>query len=227
MKRKMLNSSVIVGFSVAILFSFNTCKDPDTPTYECTPDITVLLPEKAVSMFFFKEGSYWIYQREDSLYTDSIWVTAASQEFYPVDTKVHFSFKGQKCYESRNTYFKSKEAYFFSSNQYSLLERAPKNTNSYSEELFVLYDGWQKTSQIRLGFVGDNIELINAYGDSVSHLDSVNISGKEYYDISVYKKKVNLPDYLKESYYAPGFGIIRFKDNYEAWWNLIRCNIVQ
>ncbi|MHB1277622.1 MAG: hypothetical protein ACYC1Q_04425 [Bacteroidia bacterium] len=204
-----------------------SCRDKDEPEYECTPDISVLLPKKAVSMFCFKEGSYWIYQREDSMYFDSVWVTSYSEGVYPVDRKVYNYFKGEKCYESRITVFQSRDGYFFNSNKYSLHERAPKNTLSYSEELFVLYDGWQQTSQIRLDFVGDKIEIINAYGDSVRHLDSINVKGTIYYDITLYIKQINQLDYLKESYYAPGFGMIRFKDNYDAWWNLISSNIVQ
>ena len=218
---------VICGFLLVAVFNLQSCRKKDTPTYECTPDITVLLPEKAVSMFCFKEGSYWIYQREDSLYTDSVWVTETRQGTYPVDKKVYNYFNGQKCYESRITYFNSRDAYFFTSNKFGLQNRAPKNTSSYSEELFVLYDGWQKTSDIRLGFVGNKMEKINAYGDTVYHIDSIEVLGLRYYDVTIYKQKVQKPDYLKEAFYAPNIGMIRFKDIHDAWWDLIRYNIIQ
>lgn len=209
------------------LLSLQSCRDKDEPEYECTSDNTVLLPEKAVSMFFFKEGSYWIYQREDSLYTDSVWVTKATVGIFPVDKKEYPYFKGQKCYESRNTYFASHQGYFFDDNIYSLQNRAPKTTTTYSEELFFLGDGWQKTSDIRLDFMGNEIERINAYGDSVYHKDSIEVSGEHYFDITMYKQMIQKPDYLIEAYYAPNKGMIRFKDTHDAWWNLIRYKIIQ
>lgn len=228
-------SRYIQGFKIVFLsvlvFSgmvgLQNCGEPDSPTYECTPDITVLLPEKAVSTFFFEEGTYWVYQREDSLYSDSVWVTLAREEILPVNTKAFPDFKKAKCYESKSTLLSSSKNYFFISNGYILQLRGPKNTLSYSEEVFVLYDGWQKTSQIRLDLIGNEYSTVNAYGDSVYHQDSIEVNGRNYLDITMYKRKSQRPDYLKEAYYAPCFGMIRFKDNNDAWWNLIRYNIVQ
>ncbi|MDX5319532.1 MAG: hypothetical protein LPK48_00610 [Bacteroidota bacterium] len=209
------------------LLGLHNCGEPDTPAYECTSDITVLLPEKAVSTFFFKEGSYWVYQREDSLYVDSVWVTWSKQEVLPIDIKSFPTFKKEKCYEARSTTLKSLNNYFFDSNNYILQNRAPKEVGSYEEEVFVVYDGWKKTSDIRLDFVGNETEIINAYGDSVFHKDSLNVIGTWYYDIFHYERSSQRPDYLKEAYYSSGYGMIRFKDNNDSWWNLMRCNIVQ
>lgn len=231
MKRKRLKSFVIRGLCVSMLFSLNTCKDSDTPSYECTTDITVLLPEKAVSTFFFKEGSYWIYQREDSLYTDSVWVTSAHQDILPVNKKVYNYFKGEKCYQSRSTFFTSKNGYFFISSKYSLQIKAPENTSLYSEEVFVLYETPSLNSgnspQERILFRGNDLVKSNGFGDTTILLDSFAVVDTVLPNAMLFRKNASFPDYLKEAYYAPGFGLIRFNDKDDAWWNLVRYNIVQ
>ena len=222
---------LLLTLSCLALLNLQSCRDKDEPEYECTPDITVLLPEKAVSMFCFKEGSYWIYQREDSLYTDSVWVTSAHEYIRPVNTKVHNYFKGQKCYQSRSTFFTSGNGYLFFSSKFSLQTDFPDNTSSYSEEWFSLYENPTLSSgnspQVRIEYGGNELAQMNSFGDSAFHLDSITIKNTVYSDVVRFKKHASFKDYLKEAYYAPGYGMIRFKDIHDAWWDLIRYNIIQ
>jgi len=228
-------SRYIQGFKIVFLsvlvfsgmLGLQNCGEPDTPTYECTPDITVLLPEKVVSTFFFKEGSYWIYQREDGAYLDSIWVSKSSVGIYPVNTKAHPNFKGKKCYEAKQTIFTSLSGYIFENNEYFIQAAYPKETDDQNEEVFVVFDGWKKTRDSRIFCQRNQFEGLNDIGDSIFEIQSLVVSGKKYSNVVHYKKIAPRPYYLLEAYYAPGYGMIRTKDENDAWWNLVRYNIVQ
>lgn len=214
------------------MFPFlQSCRDKDTPTYECTPDITVLLPEKALSMFYFKPGSYWIYQREDSLYTDSVWVTASVAQNIAVNTKYSPDFKGKKCYEYRSTTLMSGKGYFFDNVEFAFLTPYPIIDSSYSNELFFVYENLDlisgKSSLCRAIFKGNRLVEDNGFGDSSVLLDSIQIRNTIFSNVLMFRKNASFPDYLKEAYYTSNIGMIRFKDIHDSWWNLIRYNIIQ
>lgn len=216
-----------------VMLTFQNCGNPDIPDYECTSDITIFIPDLADSIFFFKEGTYWIYQREDSLYEDSVWVSAEVVKNYPVDHKEYPEVKSKKCYEYRSVTLSSKEAYFFETTEFVVQRYEPINGTDYSKEIFFINENLTlssgKSPLHRVIWIGDRLASDNGFGDTAVMLDTYFNNGIAYYTV-LQLKKASPPafkDYLVEGYYAERFGLIRFKDKHGAWWNVIRSHIVQ
>lgn len=218
-----------------ILLTFQNCGKPDIPDYECNSDITVFIPEAADSIFFFKEGTYWIYQREDSLYEDSVWVSGVIAKNYPVDHKAYPEVKTKKCYEFRSVTLTSKEGYFFDNTEFLVQGFEPIDGADYSKEVFFINENItfrnpdRKSPRGRVLFAGNNLAMNNGYGDIATWLVSFSHGNTTYNSVIHLKNRPysKNQEYAAEVYYASRFGMIRFKDDNGIWWNLIRSHIVQ
>jgi len=64
-----------------LILSSISCHDDNYPE-GCNKRNTVLLPEDAKARFYFKDGTYWVYQDSISKEIDSCWVENSNSEIY-------------------------------------------------------------------------------------------------------------------------------------------------
>lgn len=230
-----MKALLLLFLTCLLLISLQGCRNKDEPEYECTSDITVFIPKVADSLFFFKEGTYWIYQREDSLYEDSVWVSGEVTKNHPVDHELYPEVRTKKCYEFRSVMLTSKEAFLFEKSEFVVQRYEPINGTDYSKEVFfineniIFSDPTDKAQKSRVIFVGNNLARNNGYDDTATWLNSYSHGNITYNSVIHLKNRLYSmdKDYAVEVYYASGVGMIRFKDKHDSWWNLIRYKIIQ
>jgi hypothetical protein len=197
----------------------------------CTSANTVLVPQDLKDRFFFKEGTYWIYQNIQTNETDSVWVFNSTNNTSAVDTKI-FGDGYNKCYEVFD--IKTKSAKFQDAHYYSRLGISlhPIKEMNSNKELFGLSEGTplnNYTAIYRLEVRGNKYE--NQDGAEILMLDSINtLTGLIFKDILrlKYPAGFQTQDYMDDMHYAKNVGLVkfhRFTDN--SNWELIRYNIIQ
>ncbi|MDZ4758730.1 MAG: hypothetical protein SGJ10_11430 [Bacteroidota bacterium] len=60
---------------LALCISCNLNKKP-----KCTQSNTVHVPQNAIDYFYFKEGSWWVYEDEATKEQDSVWVSYSRKD---------------------------------------------------------------------------------------------------------------------------------------------------
>jgi hypothetical protein len=209
-----------------LLFSCDRNKQEETV---CSAANTVLIPQDLKDRFFFKEGTYWIYQNIQTNETDSVWVWKFYNENVSAD-KYENNGINNKCYETIGTSLKS--IMFVNKSRYTSYQTTFYPKKSTGEEVFGLDESTplnNYTAIYRIEIRGNKYE--NQDGAEILMLDSLTTGTKIVFkDILRLKYPVGFQtqDYMDDMHYAKNIGLVkfhRFTDN--SNWELIRYNIIQ
>jgi len=208
---RILFCFVITIISMTLL-NCNRCE-----TNECTNGNTPYRISKVEKdYFYFKTGSWWVYENELSQEQDSMYVTESNIE----------RIMGDEACDCEESLFircgtSLDDSLFFntisSGSKYLYFTR--KNLGSSFIEL-----------TFRFQVLNDSaLSLTNQHNAIISYLPSYKVLNEEFKN--VYRCFYNraLTDFYSDSYFASGIGLIRFtyKDGDGTYWNLIRYHVIQ
>ena len=208
--KKLLFLILIV--SLFILNNCNRCK-----TIECSEGNTKNRISTVVKKYFyFKTGSWWVYQNEISLERDSIYVV--KDEF-----KKFFISEACECDERIFVRYEStfNDSFFYS-------------TESYSSPVVVFnrikYNSSYRDLTYRFTANDDTLlRLSNTHNAIITFLPSYKGINEEFKNVYRCFYHKALTDYLSDSYFAPNVGLIRYqyKNGDASYWNLINYKVEQ
>jgi hypothetical protein len=232
---------VIVILSIGILVNIS-CKRVKYATTACNKRNRVEIPQKVKDYFSFKEGTYWVYQNQKTLATDSHWVC----ESY-LGTKEIKGNSGEKCHCFSGTCYENmemkilnpsmtecvhagnKEPYirFFLTLDYNEAEKYSKNYYRFLLETgraTSINEFWND-GRWRLNYMGIGI------GNELKDTSNYYVKNLKYTNCILQRSNV-LPiyDHYSEVIMAQNIGIVsyvNYKDTTNATWHLIRKNIIQ
>ena len=192
----------------------------------------IKIPQRVVDYFYFKEGTYWIYENETTQELDSQWVTSSRFKYEQrpgdLDTdEKHCNCYNKLCFEWFDIYIKSNKlnSYGYGVNaDLNHVDQFTKSNYTYYFELNVPYlvttylmidnnDTW-KCSVNMTDTLSLQIANIN-YTNNISFYDINYMNGKRKSDI-FYK--------ITRS---KNIGIISYTDYDRQNWKLIRKHIIQ
>lgn len=210
-----------------LLFPFlQGCGANDTPNYECTPDITIPFPQDALDRFYFKSGTWWVYEEINNPgMEDSVWVIMNQKNTSSPDESVFGQINTQKCYDNHITSTKSAR---FGEIKCWMQIKDPYDGFDYSKEFFEIIEQPKGSEPIyRLTLEGKNYKNENSYGDKISLIDSISTQLYTHYNALHFEKTQSLFDYLQEAWYIKNIGLVKFERVDGSEWELVRYSIVQ
>lgn len=189
-------------------------------------------PQLMKDYFMFKDSSYWIYQDSISGDIDSFWVT----DFKRFDNEWPYYETGTKntpCYEfirydiKRKLYPKLKERVYLNGiYQRNNLENLTSYYNTH--ELSYLGSNIKNARRIT-SYRRDSIRSETYYEDGfVIKLTNYKLRNFVFDNVLfLYYPNISSDDWVRKIYYSKNIGVIKFEDEYDKVWELIRYKIKQ
>jgi|GEM_PF-2317358 len=210
------------------MLGLHNCGGPDTPTYECTPDITVPFPQDALDRFYFKTGTWWVYEEINNPgMEDSVWVTKNEVITEPPNPKIYGKINTRKCYSA---YY----VHIVNSRYGSLLIKmgisSPFDGFDYEKEFFGVGAIGELSNNIDLCIAnldGDSYREKNCDDNRISIDNSIMVQSQQYHEALHLLKDKGTWDYLDEAWYVRHIGLVKYKRADGSEWELVRYNIVQ
>ena len=217
----------ILFLSLTSLFLL-TCKKDDSDLV-CTDANTIRSPQEALDYFYFKKGTWWLYQEDSTGLTDSIWV---SEDLRNSDNlaslKYHCGCGYGKCVE--NIIITLENRIHNSSNGTFLIKMGPTSSltlgnadiGEYSDFYFLAsgrrlkYQNYHHTQQTDNGAVIEDIDSLNVKGQVFKNLVHL-----------YYPNQNNIPDWLHEAWYAKNIYLVKYRRFDGTNWSLIDYHIVK
>jgi hypothetical protein len=227
--RTLIALSLLTGM---LVFEQCKCKPETVEPVPCTASNSVLIPADMKDRFYFKDGTYWVYQNINTGATDSMWVWKSELTVLPVDPKIYGS-GFNKCYESFGYYIRNAKSVLDDSYYSSMGIILHPQKQESAKELFGISDFYHLNhsdiNSYRIENRGGVYE--NQIGATMEMKDSIMTQ-----DNTVFKDILRLyyavgaqtNDYLTDMCFAKNIGLAKFKrrtDNTE--WELTRYRIVQ
>lgn len=209
-------------------FVFSTCRKEENLV--CTDKNTVKIAQHAKDYFYFKEGTWWVYEEENSQIRDSIWLTDGSRHFEnPWEYKKYCHCNKGKCIEA--AYLTFENAQYNGSTGIECLYRYTI-TAGFTEGKAGVSGGngtkYFNTYESRLRYENGLPASPTEAGGIVENLPSINIKGKEFKEIMhIYYPQEGVQDWLQEAWYAKNIYLVKFRLNDNTTWNLVKYNIVK
>ncbi|RYD80993.1 MAG: hypothetical protein EOP53_07260 [Sphingobacteriales bacterium] len=215
-------SSVIILMLISL-----TCRKDGKIT--CTDKNTIQINQHALDYFYFKEGTWWVYEEEGTGNQDSVWVSNGNRYFEnPWELKKYCRCNRGKCVETA----------------YMRFENAENNMNLNQQVLYryKIEAGWQdgeatisegsgayfSASSIRFEFVNNQPKSPTWSGGGVENMKTINIKDEVYENIMhIYYANEDVDDWLQEAWYAKNIYLVKFRKNDNTTWNLVKYNIVK
>ena len=203
---------LILIVSVFILYNCNQCE-----TTQCTEGNTKHKISSVVKKYFyFKTGSWWVYQNEISLERDSIYVVKDEYEKFFISEACECDERIFVRYESTFN-----DSFYYYTESYS----SPSinfNRISYGSSISYLTYRFRVQDDTSLSLTNQH----NAIITFIPIYKGIKEEFKEVYRC-FYNKA--LTDYLSDSYFAPNIGLIRYqyKIGDETYWNLVNYHVIQ
>lgn len=210
----------------------SSCKDKNEPETVCTPQNTAYFPQDAKDRFFFKEGTWWVYENSDTKETDSIWVTNASFRYWSADNMEDGNIKN-KCYETGRIEIYS----LYNGIKTHLVQRSfsyigGKPGINPAQEHFTLDDAipmFDFRPVYRFDIFGEQYQTPNQESAEITFKDSIEVNGELYNNVLhyYYPNGVSPHDYLEEAWYAKNVGTIKYISKDHSTWILVKSKIIQ
>lgn len=228
---------IVLSVAFVSLMQLSSCflknKEKDEETV-CTPQNTAYFPQDAKDRFFFKTGTWWVYQNITTKELDSVWVSNANWSYVSSDNMEDGYIKN-KCYETGIVEIyslRNGEITFLTQRMFSYLGAKP-NINP-SQEHNTLYESnpnFNYRPIYRFNITGGQYETPNQINAEIVFIDSITINNKQYMDVLYYSYLSNIPppyEYIKDAYYAKNSGAIKYtRSDDNTQWELIRSHINQ
>lgn len=198
---------------------------------ECNDANTIKILPHAMDFFFFKTGSWWVYEEENTKERDSIWValnevTTSNGPSAKYECQCGFG----KCVQTAYLTFYNKEfneiegrAYIYSKinssfreGEYDILEGGMSVNNGYIDRMTYKHNMYV-TEKYPNGIYED-LPFIEVKGKKYSDILHL------YYDIA---KSPNIQDWMHEAWYAKNIYLVKFRKSDSTTWNLVKYNIVK
>ena len=213
-----------IAFLLLLATIFCTCRSESE--LQCTNANTVRIIPHALDFFYFKTGSWWVYEEETTGERDSIWVGIdISETSNATKAKTECNCGRGKCVENKSISFFSRKA-----NGQSLygfrISSGLIEGNFEIGESGKIYDN---PTGYRIMYI-NNQYLKESPGYGVfEDLSSIEVRGKTYNNILhlYYTNQTNIPDWLHEAWYARNIYLVKFRLWDETTWNLVDYHIVK
>ena len=204
--------TLIICLIILFCTNCNQCE-----TTQCTEGNTESKISNVIKKYFyFKVGSWWVYENEISLERDSIYVVRDRIERIMGDESCH-------CDES-----------LFVRSGSSMDDSLFYNTDSYMTKaisfmrVHVGSSNYDDTYRFEV-LTDTSLKLENQHNGIITFLPSykgINDEFKNVYRCFYHKA---LTDYLSDSYFAPNIGLIRFryKEGDGSYWDLVNYHVIQ
>ena len=201
-----------ITFITSVLTNCNQCDTTQCPEGNTKNKISSV----AKKYFYFKVGSWWVYQNEISLERDSIYVVQNKLERIK-------GVESCKCDESLFVRFEStfNDSFFY----YTESQSSPAITFSR-----VSYGNSSSYHTYRFDVVSDtSLGLANQHNAIISLLPTFKGINGDFKNVYRCFYNKALTDYLSDSYFAPNVGLIRYryKDGDDSYWNLVNHHVIQ
>ncbi|MHB1277623.1 MAG: hypothetical protein ACYC1Q_04430 [Bacteroidia bacterium] len=215
-------------FTCLVFPMLQSCGTPDTPDYECTPDITVPFPQDALDRFYFKTGTWWVYEEINNPgMEDSVWVENSYATSEIADPKDYGRTKTKKCYDYHHIEIRS--------DQFGLLAcnfriGAVVEGFDYDSEFFEVTKTGEMANNITTCIVsldGNTYRTENCNKNLVSFEDSLVVKGNLFTNALKITKDKGVMDFLDAAYYVRNVGLVKYKRSDSSEWELIRYSIIQ
>jgi hypothetical protein len=199
----------------------------------------IKIPQRVVDYFYFKEGTYWVYENETTHELDSQWVCYSKFDTISPDDNLNkqCNCTGKHCYQKidmsisskKNNGCKSEKAYLnylinFDANQVS----------KFTKDFYVfnmMFSGANRTTGFSYKFDNnDNWLGLSTIKDSINFNINNLIFTEGIYQIDLSKLptgQIYANDIYQECLLARNIGYIRFKALDNNYWSLIRKKIVK
>ena len=204
--------TIAICFLIFFCANCNQCE-----TTQCTDGNTDNRIASVVKKYFyFKTGSWWVYENELTLERDSVFVV--KDEY-----KKFFISEACECDEKIFVYYESTytDSFFYSTESYSspvVVFNRIKYNSSYRD---LTYRFITKDDSL--------LRLSNTHNAIITFLPTFKGVKEDFQNVYRCFYNKALTDYLSDSYFAPNVGLIRFKykDGDETYWNLINYHVIQ
>jgi hypothetical protein len=219
----------IIVFLVFFGLIFSTCRKDDESF--CTDDRTTQILSHQRDFFYFKTGSWWVYEEEKTGEKDSIWVASDTHERFRGHPEIMFS--DRRCTEQYQMSFLNKDFNNLDSSVYLQLTIA----SSFIRGDYVVEEVGEAVGSgylTRIAYRNDIQDTTRYPNGHYAYLSSVDVKGKTYADILhlYYKPKPAedkgiIQDWLHEAWYAKNIYLVKFTKSDSTTWNLIKYNIIK
>jgi hypothetical protein len=204
--------AITIGFLILFCTNCNQCE-----TTQCSDGNTKYRISKVVlDFFYFKTGSWWVYQNEISLERDSIYVVKDEYKKFFISEACRCDEKIWVVYNSNIT-----DSLFYS-------------TESFSDPSVIFnrirYNSSFRDLTYRFKVENDtSLSLTNPHNAIITYLPKYKGLKEDFKNVYRCFYNKALTDYLSDSYFAPNVGLIRyqFKDGDGTYWNLINYHVIQ
>ncbi len=201
-----------ITFITSVLTNCNQC---DT-TQSTEGNTKNKISSVAKKYFYFKLGSWWVYQNEISLERDSIYVVQNKLERIK-------GVESCKCDERIFVSYEStfNDSFYFYTESYSSPSITFNRISFGSSISYLTY---------RFRVQDDtSLSLTNQHNAIITFSPSYKGIKEEFKEVYRCFYNKALTDYLSNSYFAPKIGLIRYqyKNGDETYWNLVNYHVIQ
>jgi hypothetical protein len=225
--------------TLVLLVSNLNCKRIKYATTACNKKHRVEIPQRVKDYFYFKDGTYWVYQNQKTLATDSHWVCDSY-----LGTKEIKGNSNQKCHCFNGTCYENMKIKILDASSTTC-------TNNGSEylQLFITLD-YNEAEKYNKNYYRFLLETgratsINAFwhngswfmdqdgfkGNELKDTSNCNIKGANYKECIIERKRQGIIfDHYKEVLIARNIGIVSYINYYDSTrtrWSLIRSSIIK
>ncbi|MGZ5280982.1 MAG: hypothetical protein ACXWEY_01780 [Bacteroidia bacterium] len=209
-------------------FVFSTC-NKDEESF-CTDNRTTKILPHQKDFFYFKTGSWWVYEEEKTGEKDSIWIVLDTHERFRGHPEIMFS--NRRCTEKFQIIFLNKKYNNLDSGAYIQLDIW---SSFIRGEFDVMEGGKLSKGQYNTRISYRNSEYVKDwYSDSNTYFEditSIQVKGKIFNNILHIDRDPMKPhegyDWLQEAWYAKDIYLVKFRKTDSTTWNLIKYNIVK
>ncbi len=224
-KLNLKNTSISIWSLIAIALLL-CCNKPYDGGFlpgplPCSDSNTIKLPSDMMSRMYFKDSTYWIYEDSVSHIIDSVWVDESSLittkkfERFIIDKKCYDYFNydqysninGKKSFSCYPNYIHDESKF---SDVYFNIKIIDTSTANYNTLFRMKGDKYLNDGRYKL----------------IENLDYLNVKQNVFKDVLHFKDISNTFEHL-DAYYAPHFGIVKYRSKSGRVWELLRCHINQ
>jgi hypothetical protein len=199
----------------------------------------IVIPQLVKDYFYFKVGTYWVYQNQTTQELDSQWICTS-------DITTRNIYSNNKCNCYHRLCFENMKVIKLSTKENDCVQN---NTNTYSAYFIDVpilnnftkndyYYGWSSTKGNSTFYRNNyNIKPIsgavfysngNWFGYGLKDTTNCVVNGVTYNNCKIQRDSLHtLYDHYKEVLLVQNIGVVSYKDTSYTKWNLIRSYIIQ
>lgn len=205
--------------------------------FKCKPENTIKVPQHAMDFFYFKTGTWWVYECEQTGYRDSLYVKINVLDIEESKNKKKDCGCGWgKCFEDGGLKINSKQldstrsgakiGYNFNHYDLGSFNKNPKyGTTEISEG----YEDQTNLPGYRMNYEENTYYNPTGNGATLKEIDSITVKGNTFKNIMEYRYigSGGYPDWYQVAWYGKNMHLVKYIKTDSTVWNLIKWNIVQ